>query len=267
MSWTVNKLSKRKLIDPILIEGLPGVGNVGKMAVEYLIDALDAKKIYEIHSNENPHYVFVNENNIIEMPGMSVYSAKIKDKNLLLLSGDLQPQNEASCHSFCNKILDTMEKENGKEIITLGGIGLHEAPKNPEIYFTANSEKTLKKYRAGAKTKKDLHEFIGPIVGVTGLLPGLAAKRKLSAATLLIETFEDQQHIGLNEAKEIVKYLNKKLKLSLKEKDINKELKLEELMPEKEKRIKQMTEEEDGRKQRTKEEERENTKESLNYIG
>ena len=37
-------------VDPILIEGLPGIGQVGKLVAEYMIHMLKAEKIGEIHS-------------------------------------------------------------------------------------------------------------------------------------------------------------------------------------------------------------------------
>ncbi|MDP3917317.1 MAG: PAC2 family protein [Nanoarchaeota archaeon] len=224
MTWTIDKIARIPTGNSILIEGLPGVGNVGKIAVEYLIDKLKAKKIYELRSNDLPHYVFVNEKNIIELPSIDIYTTKVNGNNILLISGDIQPTSEVSCHNFCNKILDTFEKSKGKEIITIGGIALQEVPSNPGMYFTANSIKMLKKYSAGAKTKRELHEFIGPILGVTGLLPGLAGKRNIPAITILAETFESPRYIGINGARKIIKHLNKKLNLNLKNNKIDKEL-------------------------------------------
>ena len=232
MSWTINKTTNTNTKNPILIEGLPGVGNVGKIAVEYLIDALKAKKLYEMRSNEMPHYVFVNENNLIELPSVDIYSASIKGKNFLLLSGDVQPTTEKSCHSFCNTLIEAFEKTKGAEIITLGGIALQEVPENPNMYFTANSKQMLKKYSQSKKTKRQLHEFIGPIVGVTGLLPGLASRKKIPAVTMLVETSEIPGYIGLNEARKVVKHLNKKLNLNLNEKKIDEELETEIILPE-----------------------------------
>ena len=46
MEWEINALGEvPKLRDAILIEGLPGIGNVGKLAVDFLIEELKAKKI------------------------------------------------------------------------------------------------------------------------------------------------------------------------------------------------------------------------------
>ncbi len=222
MSWKINKVSNYKSSSPILIEGLPGVGNVGKIVVEYLIETLDAKKVYELISDEMPHYVFVNEESIVELPKIEIYAAKIKGKSIFLLSGDIQPINETSCYSFCNKVLDTFQKNKGKEIITLGGIALNEEPKNPKVYFTANSKKTLEKYSA---KNKELSGFIGPIVGVTGVLNGLAAKKKINAVTLLAETARSPNHIGFKGARKILKVLNNNLDLNIDILDLEKEFK------------------------------------------
>jgi putative transposase len=44
----VDEISKiPELKNPILIEGLPGIGNVGKIAVDFMIDELKAKQFLE----------------------------------------------------------------------------------------------------------------------------------------------------------------------------------------------------------------------------
>jgi len=50
MTWEITKTVKKmpKLKKPILIEGLPGIGNVGKVAVDFMIDELKAKKLFDI---------------------------------------------------------------------------------------------------------------------------------------------------------------------------------------------------------------------------
>ena len=59
MTWKIKRLGKVKIKNPILIEGLPGIGNVGKIAVDFIIENLNAKKIFEIYSYSFPS-VFVN---------------------------------------------------------------------------------------------------------------------------------------------------------------------------------------------------------------
>ena len=123
-SWKVEEFGKKpQLNKPILIEGLPGIGNVGKVAVDFMIDELKAKKIYELFSYTFPHSVFVNEENLVELPKIEIYYAKKNGKNLLFLAGDIQPIDEVSCYEFSDKILDILEGFKGKEIRSLGGVG------------------------------------------------------------------------------------------------------------------------------------------------
>ena len=137
-TWKIDQIGRReKLNNPILIEGLPGIGNVGKVAIDFLIDELKAKKIYEITSHTFPHSVFVNEDNLVELPKIEIFYKKFNDKrnDLILLAGDVQPIDEVSSYEFSEKVLDIITKFNGKELITLGGIGLAEIPRKPYFKF------------------------------------------------------------------------------------------------------------------------------------
>lgn len=223
MNWKINQISKPRIKNPILIEGLPGVGNVGKIATDFMIDSLKAKKLLEITSHNFPHYVFVNEDNIIELPTIEIYYKNFKDHTLLLLAGDIQPIDETSCYEFCDQILDIISNQKGKkEIITLGGIALKKNPKDPKIYTAANNSQIRKKY-AKHFMDNSMYGLIGPIVGVSGLLVGLAGKRKIPAVSILAETYGHPAHLGISSAKAILKLLNSKLKLRMNLKNLEKE--------------------------------------------
>ncbi len=47
--------------NPVLIEGLPGLGLVGKIAIRYLIKQLNAKRIAHLYSPHFPYFVLVNK--------------------------------------------------------------------------------------------------------------------------------------------------------------------------------------------------------------
>ena len=46
-----------ELDKPILIEGLPGVGNVGKIAADFLAEKLNAKRFATVYSDSFPPQV------------------------------------------------------------------------------------------------------------------------------------------------------------------------------------------------------------------
>ena len=65
-----------ELKNPILLEGLPGIGNVGKIAIDFVIEELKAKKIYSLFSYTFPHSVFVNHDDLVELPSIEMYYKK-----------------------------------------------------------------------------------------------------------------------------------------------------------------------------------------------
>ena len=219
--WKITQFGKLPdLNKPVFIEGLPGIGNVGKVAVDFLIDELKSKKLYEITSYTFPHSVFVNEDNLVELPVVEVFYKQFGGKrpDLLLLGGDVQPIDEVSSYEFSEKVLDIVEKFHGKEVITLGGIGLPDIPKKPRVYCTGNTKKIIERYKSDLVSNK-IYGIVGPIIGVSGLLLGLASRRNMEAISFLAETYGHPMYLGIKGAKEILKVLDNKLKLNL---DINK---------------------------------------------
>ena len=224
--WKIIQFGKNpKLNKPVFIEGLPGIGNVGKIAVDFLIDEIKAVKLYEITSHTFPHSVFVNEDNLVELPIVEVFYKQFSGKrDLLLLGGDVQPIDEVSSYEFSEKILDIVEKFNVKEVITLGGIGLADIPKKPRVYCTGNTKKIIEKYKHNL-VSNNLYGVVGPIVGVSGLLLGLASRRNIEAITFLAETYGHPMYLGIKGAKEILKILNDKLSLKIDVNKLDKEIK------------------------------------------
>ncbi|MCK4588814.1 MAG: PAC2 family protein [Nanoarchaeota archaeon] len=241
-TWKAIPLTKTlpKLKNPILVEGLPGIGNVGKVAVDFIIEELKAKKLYSLFSYTLPHSVFVNEENLVELPSIEMYYKERKGKpDLLFLTGDVQPIDEKSSYAFCDKILEIMAELSGKEIITTGGIGLQEIPENPRIFITGNDQKTIKKYAQGVQVEKKIHGVVGPIIGVTGLLLGLGKPKGINGISLLAETFGHPMYLGIKGAKAMLRILNKKLSLNI---DLNKLTKeIEKLERETIKRTKELS--------------------------
>ena len=188
---TVKYVTKKpKLNNPILIEGLPGIGNVGKLAVEHLIDTIKAIKFAELYSKDFPPQVFINTDGTIELVKNEFYYWKAKKKNqrdLILLTGDYQGLSSHGQYELVDKILDIVKEFGTKEIFTLGGYGLGHEIREPKVLCATTDKhlvKTMKKY--GAIFKKN--EPGGGIVGASGLLLGLGKLRGLQGICFMGET-------------------------------------------------------------------------------
>lgn len=241
--WKYEQEVKRlpKLRDPILIEGLPGIGNIGKVAVDFMIEELKAKKLFTITSYSLPHSVFVTEDNLVELPKIEVYYKirKNKKQDLIFLSGDIQPTDEEASYEFAESILNMFKSVGGKEIITIGGIGLPSMPEDPDIYCTGTSKEIIAKYKKGTKLSDEMFGIVGPIVGVTGLLIGLSRKEGMEGICMLAETYGHPLYLGMKGSQKVLSALNKKLGMKLNLEGLGKEI--EEVEEEIIKRTEQMT--------------------------
>lgn len=185
-------LNKPKLKNPILVEGLPGIGNVGRVSVGYMISELKAKKFAEMHS---PHFlplvVLDNNSNTRLLKGEFFYVKASKGKkgkskrDIIFLTGDSQSISPNGHYEICGKILDFAEKFGVKEIITIGGYATGKQPEKPRVIAAVNSPKLMKKYK-DLDFQKD-HK-IGTIVGASGLLIGLGEARGMEGLCLMGET-------------------------------------------------------------------------------
>jgi uncharacterized protein (TIGR00162 family) len=231
MDWEISEVGKiPKMHGAILIEGLPGIGNVGKLAVDFLIEELKAKKIYEFFSYSMPHSVFVNEDNLVDLPKIEMHYALVNGQPILLLSGDTQPIDEVSSYVFSEKVLNIASELGTKEIITIGGIGLPNIPKDPVVFCTGNCQEIISKYKKGTKINNKIFGVVGPIIGVSGLLIGLSKKRNMKAVSLLAETYGHPMYLGMRGAQEVVNVLNFKLGLKVNTKRLKNQVdKLEEI--------------------------------------
>ena len=164
-NWKITNLKKVKVNNPVLIEGMPGIGNVGKIAADLIVEQLKAVNIITLFSHCLPNSVFVNEDNLVELPRIEIYHKKKGSRDFLFLVGDVQPMKEEDSYSFAEAVLGLAKNFRVKEIITLGGIGLQEQPKKPKVFCTGNDKKIVQEFiKLGAISK--LYGVVGPIMGI-----------------------------------------------------------------------------------------------------
>ena len=185
MRTEVRELKSVKLRSPILIEGLPGLALVGRLAVGYLIEALDAEKFAELYSPHFPYYVIVDEEGRIRLPKGEFYYRRSRDRgpDLILLVGDSQAQTNEGQYEVASCVLEFAKKHGVRTIITVGGYRTEEG--GSKVMCASTSRELLERaVRAGATVSP----AGSPIVGIAGLLLGLTAFTDMEALCLLGET-------------------------------------------------------------------------------
>jgi len=180
------KPEELNLKDPVMIEGLPGIGHVGKLVADHLVKELRAEKVLEIYSYHFPPQVMVEEDGTIRMPKNEVYVHRSSDSSpdLLILVGDFQSISSDGHFELVNAYIDIAKKFGVKRIYTLGGYGIGKLVEEPYVLGAANSKKLVEELSVyGIKFEKG--EPGGGIIGASGLILGVAQIEGIDSACLM----------------------------------------------------------------------------------
>ena len=181
-----------QLQSPYLICGFPGSGYIGKIAVDHLIQELDAKHLADIYSTSFPPQVLIKTNGIAELMKNSIFyaekpvgtSSSCSSNDLLLLTGDSQPGSPESQYTLAEQILDIATKFNTQKIFTLGAYITQVFVDKPRIFGTANDIEIVKTFHEQNILTMDN----GSVAGMNGLIIGIAKILGIEGTCLLGET-------------------------------------------------------------------------------
>ena len=207
------QISNPVLEKPIFVQGLPGFGNVGKIAAHLLIKFCGAKPFAELYSPSFPDYVSVNSSGICRLPRYEFYAAPMEKNDFIIMTGDTQPSFDdvVAHYSLCGEILDFVEKQGCSLIVTIGGAPITE--EKTQVYVAATSPRlALEFMEKGAVIYSK-----GRVVGATGLMLGLAKERSLEGVCLLGATtgFRADRGAGFSVFKFLMKALGNEVKEGL----------------------------------------------------
>jgi proteasome assembly chaperone (PAC2) family protein len=188
------ELDSISLKKPLAIVGLPGIANVGRIAVETLIKLLDAEPVLDFYSSDFPPRVFVKDG-ITHFPKSSIHlyhAAPDEPHDIFVLSADFQPSSTAGVFEYADFFVKEMVNMNVREMYALAAYeqGYEEFfgsyPSPSRVYVSASSEELLGRLsgKEGVVTTKE-----GLINGANGFIPVWAATMyDMEGACLLGET-------------------------------------------------------------------------------
>ncbi len=180
MDSKVRFLFKPQLKNPVLIAGLPGVGQIGKLASDFLIQQLSAKKFAEQLSPYFPHYATLDRSGMLRPTCHEFFYANHSRRDLIILTGEYPLTSCEGHYKVAIEILNAMEKVGVREIYTIGGYIPTSGKEKGEVVIMPNTE-VLSRLSSGIEVE------VGPVIGLTGLLVSLAGLRGIKGAILLAE--------------------------------------------------------------------------------
>ncbi len=175
------------LEDPVLIEGLPGVGHVGKLAAEHLIEELGSTLVRRVYSEYFPPQVSLDEAAVTTLACAEFHAVQTDERDLLVLVGDHQATDAVGHYRLAEVFLDIAESFDVSEILALGGVPTGEIVEEYDVIGAVTPESDKTPYEAAGVTFPG-DEPEGGIVGTSGLLLGLGERRKMEATCLMGRT-------------------------------------------------------------------------------
>ena len=211
----IRTLEKVSLRDPVLVEGLPGVGNVGKLAADYLREQLPAKPLATIFSKFFPPQVYVSEEGIIRLVSNDLYywtAPSTAAHDVLVLGGDYQGISPEGQYEITERVLDYCHELGVKEVFTLAGFAQGKVVETPRVLGAATHPsrvESLKKF--GVVFSRN--DPGGGLIGASGLFLGLGRLYGMEGACLMGET--SGYFVDPRSAEAVLKVLSRVLHLEI----------------------------------------------------
>ncbi|MEF8779616.1 MAG: proteasome assembly chaperone family protein [Haloferacaceae archaeon] len=183
----IEQVADVELAEPVLVEGLPGVGHVGKLAAEHLLEEFDSELVRRVYATDFPPQVNVDEDGVADLVCAEFHAIETDGADLLVLTGDHQASSNEGHYRLTDAFLDVAGEFGCDRIFALGGVPTGELVEEYTV-LGAVSDASLREEleEAGVEFRPD--EPAGGIVGVSGLLLGLGDRRGIEATCLMGET-------------------------------------------------------------------------------
>ncbi|MDR2707299.1 MAG: PAC2 family protein [Nitrososphaerota archaeon] len=181
----IDIIEKPKLNDPILIEGLPGIGFVANIASLHLIKELGAKMFARIITSSFQDFAVTTQDGSMHSPINELYYVKQANggRDLIIWYGNTQALTTVGQYELCGKVLNFVRDLGCNFVISIGGFKKEEIQQVPGIYSTATDLDTM-------KTVLDLGTkvMVGNVFGIAGISIGLAKLYDMKGFSLLVDT-------------------------------------------------------------------------------
>jgi uncharacterized protein len=169
-----------KLKEPFLIEGFQGVGMVGTLAAQYLVQKLNAKRIGYVEAPELPSMAILVEGEVRHP--IRVHASK--QKNLLIIESEV-PLPKLMLPELGKKIVDWAKQRGVSRIICLEGFAAARK-KEPTIYGVVSDKELEKEIRDHVKILKT-----GIIIGLTARILLEAKFKQMPVVCLISESHSE----------------------------------------------------------------------------
>lgn len=165
---------------PTLVEGLPGIGLVGKIATDLLIDQFEMTYYASIHCEGLPRIGVYHDGDVAVKPPVRIYADEERD--LLALQCEI-PISGAGAPAFADCVTSWLAERDATPIY-LSGRPSQKGEEPPRLFGIATGDGSSLLEDAGV----GLPDETGAVSGPTGALLNSAAENDLTSVGLVVQS-------------------------------------------------------------------------------
>ncbi len=173
--------SKPDVESPVFAVALPGVGNVGLIALGFFSKFSGAKKFGHYYSKNFPDHVMIQGNGVCALPGFDFFASKSINPNMVIAISNtpITSEDSKSYYDVFDEIVGFAVEVHSRMLIALDAVAV--ASKSDEIYVAATTPRLLKDFSAFGAKPYEAKRLPGPV----GLLLGLSEYHQLKGVGIL----------------------------------------------------------------------------------
>ena len=170
----------------ICLFSLPGVGNIGKAAIDALNSTNESIELARLHHTALPPLATLDEDGLLSPPHLSVKAIQFcEGEYLLTITGTSQPLEPNNQGFMAREILELLKENNVAELIVLAGM-VDEAARKEIFIVPSSSSYRVDLESRGANVRRD--EPSSGAIGMAALLSSLGPVYDINSACAIATT-------------------------------------------------------------------------------
>ncbi|WP_224269042.1 proteasome assembly chaperone family protein [Haloprofundus salinisoli] len=166
--------------EPLLVEGLPGVGLVGKIAADHLVETFEMNHYANVYCESIPKVAVYRDDDRSIHPPVRIYGDTERD--LLVLQSDV-PISPGAATEFADCLSDWFDEKRLTPVY-ISGLPREKDEEPPELYGIGTGDAASMLDEAGIDSPAEM----GLVSGPTGALLSYAIENDQNAVGLVVES-------------------------------------------------------------------------------
>tara|TARA_B100001741_G_scaffold29551_1_gene21172 strand:+ start:102 stop:857 length:756 start_codon:yes stop_codon:yes gene_type:complete len=170
----------------ICLFSLPGVGNIGKAAIDALNSTNDSIELARLHHTALPPLATLDQDGLLSPPHLSVKAIEFGESEYILtITGTSQPLEPNNQGYMAREILELLKQNNVSELIVLAGM-VDEAARKEIFIVPSSSSYRVDLESRGANVRRD--EPSSGAIGMAALLSSMGPVYEINSACAIATT-------------------------------------------------------------------------------